>query len=240
MYKVFGIAAAALLLTSCDDMSINTPPEDKSEYIFFDIDTAEHGWTVGFADYNSETISTDLLSHGFGQLPAPLDDKYGLRVSGDNHSSDLFMFITRRFSGFEPNTRYELQMDIFFATAVPAGCVGAGGPPGEAVYVKAGATTFEPAAIDNGSGYFYMNLDKGNQAASGSDAITIGDIANSKACEDDNYSYEMKGLGNQEDSFFVETDASGDLWLLFGTDSGFSGPSTVYFVSGQVVATESL
>ncbi|WGL15350.1 hypothetical protein PVT68_11280 [Microbulbifer bruguierae] len=240
MYKVLSIAVAALLLASCDGEWVNTPPEDKSEYIFFDIDNAEHGWEVGFADYDSETVSPDLLSYGFEQLPPTRDDLSGLRVSGDNRSSDLFMYITKRFSGFEPNTRYELAMEIMFASNVPSGCLDASASPGEGVTIKAGATTFKPAVIDNGAGDFYMNLDKGSQVSSGSDAIAIGNFANSKTCESGDFSYEVKVLHNDDDSFFVETNDSGDLWILFGTDSGFMGTTTIYYLGGEIKATEVL
>ena len=60
-------------------------------------------------------------------------------------------------------------MSIDLATNVPAGLVGIGGSPGESVFVKAGASTVEPLAEEDGSRYLRMNIDKGNQANGGED-----------------------------------------------------------------------
>jgi hypothetical protein len=37
--------------------------------------------------------------------------------------------------------------------------------------------------------------------------------------------------------FELFTDADAEMWVLFGTDSGFEGATTIYFVSGKIVAT---
>jgi hypothetical protein len=146
------------------------------------------------------------------------------------------MFIKKSFSGFEPNTRYQLQFEITFATNVPGGCIGVGGSPGESVYLKAGATVSEPLAFDDGSGFYLMNIDKGNQSSDGSAAINIGDFANSKDCEDGDFSYELKTLSNEENSFSILTESDGVLWILFGTDSGFEATTSIYYLNGSVIA----
>ncbi len=147
------------------------------------------------------------------------------------------MFIKKQFSGFEANTQYQLQFEITFATNAPAGCIGIGGAPGEAVTVKAGATATEPLPLDNGNGSYLMNIDKGNQRIGGNDAMSVGDFANAKDCADDDFSYELKTLLNIENSFSAFTGTDGTLWILFATDSGFEGTTSIFFVSGKLVAT---
>ena len=83
-----------------------------------------------------------------------------------------------------------------------------------------------------------MNIGKGNQLADGSDAITIGDFANSKNCNDGDFSYELKTLANLQNSFSIVTGADGSFWVLFGTDSGFEGTTSIYYVSGSFVVTK--
>ena len=62
------------------------------------------------------------------------------------------------------------------------GCFGVGGAPGESVWIKAGATAIEPLAIRDSS-YLRMNIDIGNQSGGGAHAVVLGDIANSRSCE---------------------------------------------------------
>jgi hypothetical protein len=203
--------------------------------ITFDFST---GWESGFSEYPVGGEENYELESGFGQLPAPLESRSGFNVSGNNHSADLFMFIKKRFLGFEPNTLYQLAFEITFATNAPYGCAGVGAAPGEGVSIKAGASVVEPQAYNDGSGFYLLNIDKGAQANSGSDAITLGDFANSKNCEEDDFTYELKTLTNSDNEFSVYSDSDGALWVLFGTDSGFEATTSIYYVAGSVVATK--
>ena len=77
---------------------------------------------------------------------------------------------------------YLARFNVEIATNVPSGCIGVGGAPGESVWVKAGATTVEPVAIDQG-GQLRMNIDKGNQSNGGANAVVLGNVANSRSCD---------------------------------------------------------
>lgn len=203
---------------------------------WFDFDDGAGGWTAGFADHPVGEEEFYELSAGVASLPPPLQSDRGFRVSGNNHSDDLFMFIKKKLSGLTPNSRYDVQFSITFATNVPSGCAGIGGSPGESVYVKAGATAAEPAARDDGNGFYVMNIDKGNQSVGGSDAIVLGNFANSQDCESGNDAYEKKTLDSRHIPFTVMTNETGELWVLFGTDSGFEGATTIYFLEGRIMA----
>ena len=229
-----------VLLYGCNGDTTEPPPLDNKVIIEFqfDNDNDADGWEAAFADYPVGEEEFYELTARLEQLPSPLENIAGFNVSGNNHSADLFMFIKKKFSGFEPNTRYQLQFEITFATNVPSGCFGVGGPPGEAVFIKAGATVIEPLPFNDGSGFYLMNVDKGNQSVGGSDAIPIGDFANSKDCNDLDFSYELKTLKSEENEFSLFTDFEGTLWILFGTDSGFEATTSIYYVSGNVIATK--
>lgn len=221
-----------------DPPSQGEPSQSDTVEINFGFSRQRSGWVSGFADYpNGEDAGYELVSR-FVQLPPPLDGAFGLNLSGNNLSDDLFMFAKRKFSGFEANTQYQLRFEITIASNAPAACVGIGGAPGEGVSIKAGATASEPMVIIDGSGWRRVNIDKGNQKTGGSDALNLGDFANTKACEENNFDYEFKTLKNDVQAFTVITASDGTLWLFFATDSGFEGPTSIYFTSGKLTATK--
>ena len=128
--------------------------------------------------------------------------------------------------GFEPHRTYSVTFEVEFATEAPSGCAGVGGAPGESVHLKAGAAPVRPEPVDE-DGYYQINIDKGNQFQGGSDAIRIGDVANSNtACLD--WVWEMKTVESQ-DPFQVTADAEGTVWVIVGTDSGFEARTELYY-----------
>jgi len=73
-------------------------------------------------------------------------------------------------------------MGVEIATRTPSGCFDIGGAPGESVWIKAGATGVEPLPILIG-GDLRMNVDVGNQSQGGENAVVLGNVANSRSCE---------------------------------------------------------
>jgi len=230
------------LLVACGGSSnpsnITPRPIVDKVTITFDFNQGIDDWIAGFADYPIGEEFFYELSSNFEQLPSPLENQSGFFLSGNNHSDDLFMFIKKSFTNFKPNSRYQIQFEITFATNAPKNCAGAGGPPGEGVIIKAGASVIEPLAMNNGSGSYLMNIDKGNQSVGGSDAMVIGDFSNSKNCGMQDFSYELKTLNNDGNLFTVQTSDSGTLWMTFSTDSGFESTTGIYYLRGKIVSTE--
>ena len=168
------------LLSACgsDNEDIKIDPNTKMLQI--DFNESITGWKAGFADYPAGEELFYELDFGHANLPAALDtNRKGFRVTGNNHSDDLFMFITKKVEGLEPNTRYDFRFKVTFGTNAQNNCIGIGGSPGNSVWIKVGATKDEPKAVNDGTGFLLLNWDKGNQAASGSDAIIAGNFANS-------------------------------------------------------------
>ena len=121
-------------------------------------------WLGGHSDYTSDTQPTDVVVKP-RRLPG-LFGGYGLYTAGTNRSDDLFIYIKKKFTGFAPNQDYLLTFSVTFLTDAPAGCVGVGGAPGEAVFLKAGAAPVEPLTVAVDTEY-QMNIDKGNQSRGG-------------------------------------------------------------------------
>lgn len=226
------------ILTGCgSDVIVNPDPNTKTLEI--DFNQGINDWKSGFADYPVGQETFYELSASHTMLPSELGaNRKGFRISGNNHSDDLFMFIAKRVHGLEPNTRYDFEFELNIGSNAKKGCLGVGGAPGEGVTLKAGASKTEPKAENNGSGWYLMNIDKGNQSIGGSDAIVLGDFANSRDCEVNNDSYLKKTLRNTKGSFSAYSATDGSVWILFGTDSGFEATTTIYYLSAKVVATK--
>jgi hypothetical protein len=227
------------LLSACgsDNDDIKVDPNTKMIYVNFNEGIT--GWKSGFADYPVGEEKFYELAAGQSVLPEGLENnRKGFKVSGNNHSDDLYMFITKKFDGLEPNTIYYFQFKTTFATNAQKGCMGVGGAPGESVTIKAGASKTEPLAVNNGAGTYLMNIDKGNQVNGGSDAIAIGDFANSRECGDANTGYMKKVLISEKHSFSAPTNEEGSIWILLSTDSGFEATTTIYFMEAEVAATK--
>lgn len=224
--RLSGLAVLLIAFTGCNKDGITGQAEAK-EFIF-DFQTGNEGWTGDFADYPNVPDVEDFyeLEFSHSMLPAPLNSSEGaLRQSGNNHSDDLFMFVKKKLTGLEPDTNYKIDIETEFATDVADGTVGVGGSPGENVYIKAGASTYEPMKIpDNSDNIYRMNIDKGNQARDGVNMKLIGDFANGT----DLNVYKLKVLRTPS-PVSVMSDSRGEIWVIVGTDSGFEATTTIYY-----------
>ncbi|VAW98968.1 hypothetical protein MNBD_GAMMA22-1382 [hydrothermal vent metagenome] len=243
----------AIALLSCggggsEDIPLSTPsltpiPTDTIDnkvQLLLDFSESSDGWNADFADYPIKDINLFDFISAIEPIPPQLESMTGYRLTGNNRSDDLIMFIKKGFNGFVPNAQYQLIFEITFATNIQSDCVGVGGPPGEAVTIKAGASINEPLKVLDNNDVYRMNIDIGNQKNSGQNAIAMGNFANSQQCDLDNAFYELKTLTNANDntkSLIIKTDSKGVLWFLFATDSGFESLTNIYFVKGSIVAT---
>lgn len=226
------------LLSACgSDNDIKTDPNTKKLHIDFNDGAA--GWQAGFADYPAGQEAMYQLSSGLETLPTTLGtNRKGFKLSGSNHSDDLYMFVTKKIDGLEANTRYDFRFKVTFGTNAQKNCMGVGGAPGESVWIKVGAGKTEPKAANDGAGNLLMNIDKGQQATGGTDAIVLGNFANDRECGSTDTSYMKKSLVSEVGAFSGITDAQGNVWLILSTDSGFEAITTIYFMELEVAATK--
>lgn len=197
----------------------------NSQTFTYDFTTGYEGWSGDFADYPVTDSVFYELEFIRTTLPAPLNtSKYALKITGNNHSDDLFMFIKTKITGLIPNTTYQLHVDVNFASNAPTNAYGVGGPPGEGVILKAGASIVEPLKINSG-GYYLMNIDKSNQVHPGVDMDTIGHVGVS----DTTTVFTLINRNNSTHLFTITTDANGEVWVCIGTDSGFESTTTLYY-----------
>ena len=203
-----------------------------TEYQFeFEFENDEQGWVTGFADLPADYDPMIYeLDSGWGALPSGLEGN-AIYLNGHNRSDDLFMYLMVQVEGLKPDSTYQVEFSIDLTSNTPEGLMGIGGSPGESVFVKAGATTQEPEVITDDAGWLRMNIDKGNQASEGKDMINLGTLANPNIDLDTftGEEYALMTLTSEERLFEVIPDGNGIVWLIVGTDSGFEGPTRVYY-----------
>lgn len=200
----------------------------------YSFDDDMEGWIGGFADLPSDKSQWDIYELEIEHDTIPIEGKKdsGIKLKGNNRSDDLFMYIYKELTGLEPNTEYDVKISFDIATNEPAGGFGAGGAPGESVFVKAGAVDRQPDVIEDSNGYLRLNLDKANQSQSGKEVIKVGDLTKTNST-DDSYEYKMFKLDTK-----VKTDSDGRAWIIIGTDSGYEGLTTYYVNNVSVEFTK--
>ncbi|MDE0454311.1 MAG: hypothetical protein OXJ63_03260 [Gammaproteobacteria bacterium] len=201
----------------------------------FEFSRGEQGFVADFADYPPDDEEIYELTSGYRPLPSPLEPESALYLSGVNRSDDLVMFFKGQVAGLVAGAAYSVSVSVEIATDTPAGCVGVGGAPGESVWIKAGASEVEPLPVLRGS-YLRMNIDIGNQSNGGGNAVVLGNMANSRSCEQPRQ-WERKSFQALSVPETVSASADGRAWLLFGTDSGFESRTEVYFTRATVTFT---
>jgi hypothetical protein len=231
MKKILVLSLIILLLPVLALSGCGSTKDGSLKFDFsFDKDT--EGWTGDFTDLPFEFKHEYELEFEHADLPAGLVGK-GLKIGGQNNSDDLFMYVKKQLTGLKKDTTYVVKFKVNFATNAPAGAVGIGGPPGEAVWVKVGASHQEPVPVQDASGFIHLNLDKGSQNGGGKDAVQLGDVA--KEVNEEFDVYELKTLDNFASPMEVTTDKDGNLWIFVGTDSGFEGKTVLYYNSIEVM-----
>lgn len=221
MKKIILSLFVASILSSC---ALESTPYIPTFYINENFNTSIEGWKGDFADYPVGEENFYELKYSQDKLPMPLDTtKKALRISGNNHSDDLFMFLSRKYSGLKANQKYTISFEVELASNAPSNAMGVGGAPGESVYFGLGFTAIEPKKVlDSTSKHYTMNIKKMQQATNGDDMKVYGNIANGT----DKSEYKLirkTGVATGK------TDANGNLWLILGTDSGFEATTTLYY-----------
>jgi hypothetical protein len=135
------------------------------------------------------------------------------------------MYAYRKIADLLPNPKYEVVFDLEIPSKAREKSIGEGGSPGADVYVKVGATAQEPGRTGDQLNWYRMSVEKGNQAAEGSDMINRGTFGTTL----DVFIYTIIRRSNRERPFRVRTNSLGGLWLMLGKDSGFESTTTLHY-----------
>jgi len=230
MKKIILSVVSVAVLFACSKEETTTPQLSLNDQF----NVSAEGWSADFADYPvGEETFYELTTKKDAKLPAPLDTlKKGFRISGNNHSDDLFMFLTKKMTVPKANQLYKGTFEIEFASNAADSSVGVGGSPAGSVYVGIGLTSVEPKKVANTTTKNYdMNIKKMQQATNGQDMKVIGNVGN--GTNETKYK-----LVKRTGEFTGKSDANGNLWVIVGTDSGFEATTTLYYTGIKVNLTE--
>jgi hypothetical protein len=184
----------------------------------FDFSTEQHGWQHGFSEYPPKDSTAYELKYAYVVEPTGTNS---IMLSGNNRSTNLFMYLKRKVEGLTPNTTYTLTFNVSLFSNGESGLAAST----ENVYLKVGATGIEPKSVIDKT-QFVMNIDKGVQGESGDDMITIGNVATPSGT----YSQITRtNAANTTSPFQVKANSRGEIWLIVGTDSGSTGITTLYY-----------
>ena len=183
------------------------------------------GWEVGYSDYTTLTKPTDV-EQVHAVVPIPGASK-ALYMGGTNLSDDLLLYTTRKITGLLPNATYIGNFTVTFASDAPAGCAGAGGSPGESVWLIGAVSTTKPENKQIREN-IHLNISRGNQSTAGDSSDVLGTIGVSGIpCTGNNRQAAIKTLGPSKWIPFT-TDDTGSAWILLGLDSGFESYSRIW------------
>jgi hypothetical protein len=197
----------------------------------FDFTQDDSGYESVFADYHDDGHNFDTFEMDFDRTVIPGTSTQGLRLQGHNRSDDLFMGIVKELSGLKASTTYTLTLSFTLYTEAEAGSIGIGGSPADSVYVKAGFTNVLPEVSEGDDGLWVLNIDKGQQSQGSAGIPVVGTMAKPEGAEP---GFVSKGF---EVTLTLKTDASGKLWLVIGTDSGYEGLTVYYLDDIAITAT---
>lgn len=199
----------------------------KDIHLVYDFNRGLQGWTIGFADYPAGDEEFMELEGGIRNLPAEIStERQGLFLSGNNHSDDLYMYMTKeigRAEGLIPGQRYEVRIKTTFDSNAASGCLGTGGAPGESVFLKGNVLTQPPETFVDDLNHVRTFFDHGP---------LISHIANGIDCEVERGEYvSLTRLGP---ILKARVSKGGSLWLVLGTDSGFESTTALYYEKIEV------
>ena len=201
-----------------------------SRTITFDFSDGTQGWTGNFADYPNGEEAFYELEYGWSGLPEPLDTNVmAVKISGNNHSDDLFSYMFTRVRLLVPNATYEATFDIELASNVATNSVGIGGSPDLAL--GAGGLSNPPGDTLDGSGYRRPDFEVALQSGESNEVMKV---LGTLGVTDTTTVYTLINRNNHGDPIDLTTDTDGELFLLIGFDSGFEGKTTVYFKSIKI------
>ena len=208
-------------LLSLSVLGCSVKPEVKTWS--FDFKDSVSGFDAIFADYHDDGNDYATYEMDFERTIVPTTTNHALRLQGHNRSDDLFMGVVKVLDGLKPSTPYGVTIRFTLFTDAEAGSIGIGGSPADSVYVKAGVVNTLPEVSEGNDGLWVLNIDKGQQSQGGQSVVVVGTMAKPEGSD---AGFASKGF---ETTVEISSDASGKLWLILGTDSGFEG-LTVYYL----------
>jgi hypothetical protein len=236
---ILGALVVSVVLYSCKDDAerIDDPIIGQTVELTYDFESGTEGWDAGLSGFPADDEELYGLEVEHTTLPDPLGDEGALMVKAANPNDNLFMFISKEITGLQPNTRYDVNFTIEFASSVEVDTtgfvvdttgvdttgivtdttsIGTGFyAMNDTVIIKAGAVSAEPVLEVNNTNYFqFVGIDPGEAGEDGSDLIVLGNFPGDTS----EHEYTLQTVSN-ENPISVSTNGDGELWLIVASES---------------------
>lgn len=229
MKKIIGVFILALGAISCSKNDNSRSPKIDYSFDFNNIET--ENWMSLFSDYPVGEETFYELEFEHSNLPEPLDANLGaLRISGNNHSDDLFSAVYRKFDGLQPNTNYSITFNINFASNAPTNAVGAGGSPD--LSIGAGGLGFEPTNTVDNLNHYRPNFESRLQSGLSNDVFQV--LGTIGVSDDIPTPFMLINRNNLNNPIEIMSNSDGEIWIMIAIDSGFEATTTLYYRSIEI------
>ncbi|KPK84345.1 MAG: hypothetical protein AMS27_10185 [Bacteroides sp. SM23_62_1] len=217
----------SILMPGCDEDTGRGNP-----LVFeFSFESGMQNWECFFSDYpvGEEEFYELEFEHTF--LPESLDQNTkALKISGNNHSDDLFSAIYRKFDNLKPDHTYSVTFDIELASNAPSNAFGVGGSPDLAL--GAGGISYPPENSIDDINHYRPNFESLLQSGLSNPVLRVlGTIGVSEEIPTPFMLINRNNIGNPID---IPTNSNGEIWLMIATDSGFESTTTLYYKSIKI------
>lgn len=200
----------------------------KNIILSYDFNDGLQNWQAKFADYPFGEEEFFELNSGIRPLPPEIStNRQGLFISGNNHSDDLFMYMTKAIGkdeGIRARATYDVKFRVTFDSNAPTGCLGTGGAPGEGVILQGNVINQMPETFIDDLNHVRTRFSHGN---------LISNIANGIECENSQGEY-VSLVRTQPSTKRIRVGKDGKLWLIVGTDSGFESTTSLFYEKIEV------
>jgi len=232
--------AGALTLAGCGGGDFIPVPNLFPDYgtptastVTIDFNNGIDGWSTDVADYTDHDRPTEVAS-AWKDLPAPLSGK-GYYMISHNNSDDVLTYARRQLDGLVKHAKYRVTFEMRYATDAATGCMGVGGSRGESVWMVASASFDYIKTMPQPNGNYRVNIDRGNQAASGPQGKVLGTQGvEGLSCSGGKWASTTR---KSSEAVEVHADKDGRIWIMLGTDSGFEGTNAVYLQGATIHIT---
>jgi hypothetical protein len=217
MQKMLLLFVLLVIFSSCakQDESVGLIFDDL--IIEYNFESGLQSWEGDFTDYPLALASDSLrFKYELAKLPDYLNQKQNaLKFSFDNPNADIFAFATCVYDGLPANRLYLVSFQAEIATKYA-------GDAGNAIFMKAGATSYKPVKTLYGN-FYGINLLKGNHGEAGQQTALLG-----RAVAPLNTGKFQTVNLKTETPIIMSSDNAGKMWLTVGFDSAFPAATELY------------